>query len=338
MLKDPLMSQTPWPEAQWEPRTQTLSLDLAAVSRLIAPVFAPRDAISAQQLSGGLANTNYRVRVAGMRETFVLRLYTRDPGACRTEVAIYNLVQDRVPVPGILYADVNGERMGTPYILSEWVEGTPLVDLLATGSDEEVAAAGEHVGATLAGIAAHTCAQPGFFGADLNIAEPLPIGPEGFVALLKDWLFHGPAGRRLGDALLQRLWRFVNANAPLLATIQDACTLVHGDYKASNLLMRQREARWHVAAVLDWEFAFAGPPLFDLAILLRHESKDAPFTYRVASGYVTAGGTLPADWWRITRLLDLLNLVQFLGLPGERERMTRDVTALIVATMETWSS
>jgi aminoglycoside phosphotransferase (APT) family kinase protein len=318
-----------------------MALDLAAVSRMIASAFAPRKsahAVSAQLLSGGLANTNYRVRVAGMRETFVLRLYTRDPMTCRTEVALNALVRERVPVPAISYADTEGELMGTPYALVEWVEGTPLTELLATGGGQEIERAGESAGAVLARIAAFTFPAAGFFGPELTIAEPLPIGPGAFVALLDDWLAPGPAHDQLGDEMTARLLGFIHAQAPLLEATQDAHTLVHGDYKASNLLVRARDESWEVAAVLDWEFAFSGPPLFDLAIMLRHERADSPFTRGVARGYTASGGTLPPDWWRIIRLLDLLNLVQFLCLPGERPILVRDVTRLIAATMDGWSA
>jgi aminoglycoside phosphotransferase (APT) family kinase protein len=330
------MPETPWPEEQWERRTQTVALDLDMISRMIAPVFAPREVVSAHLLSGGLANTNYLVGVAGMRERFVLRLYTRDPAACRIEADLYALVHDRVPLPAIFYADTEGERMGSPYMLREWAEATPLVELLSAGSEQEIESAGYSAGSVLAAIASYTFPQAGFFGPDLIIAEPLQIGPSGFLALLNDWLFKGHAGKRLRDELTHRLWQFVSLHAPLLEGAEGTPALVHGDYKASNLLIRKRGDRWEIAAVLDWEFAFAGPPLFDLAILLRHERADSPFTRAVAHGYTDSGGALPSDWRRITRLLDLLNLVQFLGLPGERPNLTRDVTRLITATMDEW--
>jgi len=327
-----------WPEEQWERRMPTVALDLDAVSRMIAPVFAPRNAVSAQLLSGGLANTNYKVRVAGMRESFVLRLYTRDPHACRKEVDLYALVQDHVPMPAIFYADVEGELMGTPYMLRAWAEGTPLAELLSTGSEQDLEGAGSSAGRVLAVIGRHTFPEAGFFGPDLHIAEALPLGPAGFLTMLDDWLFHGLAGQRLGAEPTARLWRFVLTHASLLAGTDSLHTLVHGDYKPSNLLVGKRDDRWEVAAVLDWEFAFAGTPLFDLAILLRHHRPDSAFTRAVAHGYADAGGTLPSHWWRIARLLDLLNLVQFLTLPGERETLTRGVTDLITAMMDEWQA
>ncbi len=332
------MPTTPWPEDSWERRTPTMTLDLAAVSRMIAPVFAPREAVSAQLLSGGRANTNYRVRVGGMRESFVLRLYTRDPLACAKEVALYNRVSRNVPLPAVFYADVAGELMGTPYTLRAWAEGTPLAELLAADAAEQLTSAAASAGHILAAIGDYSFPEAGFFAPDLSVAEPLPIGPQWFLGVLEDWLFAELAGARLGEELRARLWRFVSAHAPLLAAIAGAHALVHGDYKASNLLIRTDGESWEVAAVLDWEFAFAATPLFDLANLLRHERADSTFTQAVARGYTDAGASLPPYWRRIARLLDLLNLVQFLDQPGEREHLTRGVTHLIVATMDDWAT
>ena len=47
---------------------------------------------------------------------------------------------------------------------------------------------------------------------------------------------------------------------------------MHADYNGKNLLMQSTHEGWQVAAVLDWEFAFAGSPLFDTGNFLRHEA------------------------------------------------------------------
>lgn len=336
------MPETSWPEESWERRSAIVAFDLGTISRMIAPVFAPRDAVSAQLLSGGLANTNYRVRIGGMRQSFVLRLYTQDPHACRKEVEIYSLAHERVPLPAIFYADVAGELMGTPYVLRDWAEGAPLAELFARGDergDEQVMeSAGESAGSVLAAIASYTFPTAGFFGPELAIAEPLEIGPASFLSLLDEWLVRGRAGQRLGPELTERMWRFAERHAPLLDALPPWPVLVHADYKPSNLLMREAAHGWEIAAVLDWEFAFAGPPLFDFTMLLRHAHKDAPFTRGVAHGYIAAGGALPSDWWRLARLLDFLNLTQMLDQPGERPQLTRDASRLIVTTMESWGA
>ncbi len=90
-----------------------------------------------------------------------------------------------------------------------------------------------------------------------------------------------------------------------------------------------------MAAVLDWEFAMAGSPLLDLSILLRYADSLPPvFAESVISGYQDAGGALPREWKRTIKLLDLLNLCEFLSGPDPRDAMIADVTRLVQATVE----
>jgi aminoglycoside phosphotransferase (APT) family kinase protein len=353
------------PQENWERRAPSIALDLETISAMFAPFFAPRRAVTAHLLGGGLANTNYKVRLSGMRDWFALRLYTRDAAACRTEVELYQLVRERVPVPPIFYVEMDAARFGYPYTVGGWVEGTKLVDILVPrcadtaqerdqdqDQEREIEGAGYATGATLAAIGTFTFSATGFFGPRLEIAEPMG-GPASFLCYLEQGLFHGRVGQRLGEELTERLWRFATTHAPLLETTTEARSLVHGDYKATNLLLQRASAGhagshaedrtegdsnpWWMAAVLDWEFAFAGSPLFDIAILLRHDRALPPaFGAGFVRGYTAAGGTLPPGWRRLARLLDLLNLCGFLDLPGERETLTRDATRLIVETIDGW--
>ena len=140
--------------------------------------------------------------------------------------------------------------------------------------------------------------------------------------------------------LVFKVWELLQDHAGLLDEADGPATLVHGDYKAQNLLLRQRKSGdWETAAVLDWEFASAGTPLFDLSILLRYADTLPPaFEQEVAAGYRGAGGGLPHEWKRVIKLLDLLNLCEFLCGQSPQETMIADVTKLIQATVDGWGS
>jgi aminoglycoside phosphotransferase (APT) family kinase protein len=115
--------------------------------------------------------------------------------------------------------------------------------------------------------------------------------------------------------------------------LQDA-RLQHADYKSWNLLVRDGR----IAAVLDWEFAFAGPRLNDIGIFLRYSERQPPaFEERFVRGYLAAGGQLPPDWRRLARLQDLISLCWFLEQPVEDLVKIRDVTPLIERTIELFS-
>ena len=327
----------------WQRRHAHLDLDRETLRAMLAP-FAPGQAIeTAEPLAGGLANTNYRVTLAGLANSLVVRVFTRDAAACQKEVALWRLVHERVPVPEILYAESAGAVMGRPYLIARWVDGVKLDDLLRHGSPDEIGAAGEAVGATLTLLAAYTFAQAGFFAPDLTIAEPLAPPAEACVTFVTDSLHDGRPATRLGEELARRLLEIVSTHAALLREIDPTPRLVHCDYKAQNLLVRQHCGHWETAAVLDWEFAAVTSPLFDLGNLLRYSDRLAPaFEQGAIAGYTSGGGILPPDWKRVIRLMDLVNLLTFLDTPDDtpdtRDPMIAEVVGLVRATVDHWDA
>jgi aminoglycoside phosphotransferase (APT) family kinase protein len=321
----------------WERVHEPVDLSLETLSEMVAPVFAPRTIVKAELLSGGLANTNYKVNISGLREAFVVRVYTRDPSACAREVDIYLRVRGVVPTPTLLYVDTEGARLGYPYTLASFVEGAPMTQALASGDGELIGQAGYAAGWTLALLGQFTFPEPGEFGLELIIARPRLGGAEGFLAYLEPLLTAGRARERLGDELADRVWAFAREQAPLLDAVAEEAKLVHADYKATNLLLREEAGRLAMAAVLDWEFACAGAQLFDMGILLRHDRElDPAFAREFAHGFTAAGGALLHGWRRMARLADLVNLVTFLDGSGAREALIADVTHLLVQTLERW--
>ena len=321
--------------AGWDRRTPLLSLDDATLARLLAPRWADARIQSAERISGGLANTNYRVLMEGREESLVVRVYTREPEACAREAALLRLVAESVPVPEVLYAEPEVGRFEHPYIVLSWMDGVPFEDALATLPAEEAPALAAALGATAARIGSFTFAEPGFLDANLNIRERLVIGPEGLRAWIPDML-RGRAGERLGAELTARLLRQIERHADELAPLAGQRALIHADYRNGNILVRRDDTHgWRVSAVLDWEFAFVGASVFDLGSLLRREAELPPgFADACVAAYRAQGGFAPPNWRRMTLLMDLVNLCDFLNAPHPRAAMVADLTALVRATVE----
>jgi Ser/Thr protein kinase RdoA (MazF antagonist) len=160
------------------------------------------------------------------------------------------------------------------------------------------------------------------------------MGPEG----LRGWLgemLAGRAGQRLGAALTERLLRQIDRCADEVAPLIGQRALIHADYKDGNILVRRDPDGWRVTAVLDWEFAFVGPSIFDLGSLLRREATLPPgFADACVAAYRAEGGFAPPNWRRMTLLMDLINLCDFLNARRPRAAMLADITALVHSTVE----
>ncbi|MDQ6661614.1 MAG: aminoglycoside phosphotransferase family protein [Chloroflexota bacterium] len=316
-----------------ERRYPLLALDDTTITAMLSPLFPQRQLVSVEALSGGLINTNYKIRLTGLDEPFVLRIYMRDRAACEKEAALFSLIQKTVPVPEVLYADTEGREYEQPYVVMKWVDGVPLSKALSSGNNEEIQELAASVGAVLAAIGTYTFPSPGYFGPSLTIAEPL----EDVETYIKTPL-QGKAGERLGEVMTQRVLQLLTENNAYFQEVENEALLVHADFQPSNIRMRKEGEKWKVMAVFDWEFAVASTPLFDIGIHLRHDSQippsyEAPF---IAS-YRQHGGILPPSWKKITKLLDLVNLCEFLNGP-ERGSLIPYVKGKVIETMECWET
>ena len=293
---------------------------------MIRPFAAGARVLEAVPLSGGLRNTNYRLRLSSLPEPVVLRLFSADPSACRREAALQRLVGGRVPVPEVLYSQPEADP---PWNVVAWIKGERFDQVLTTAGHAELGAMSRDAGRVLARIHAFTFPAAGFLGPDLSVGAFDGYSGD-WSEMLNAWLLHGRSGTRLGPELTERLLLFVADNAHRMKPLGAQAHLLHSDYKPWNLLVRGPE----VAAVLDWEFAFSGWPLNDIGIYLRHSASLPPaYLDGFIDGYLDAGGDLPDDWRRLARLIDLISLCYFLERPEEDPAVVRDVRPLIETTL-----
>ncbi len=301
----------------WGRATPEVPASLDDVIRLMAPVTGGAAITGMASLAGGLANTNLRVAVAGRARPLVLRFHQREPAAGAREAAIAARID---LAPRVLHT-ADDDRLGAHSVLA-WADGQRLETLPLA---DQAAMAGA-IGRALAGIHAHRFPAPGFFGPALDIATPLPPGGAALTGYLRHCLVDGLGAARLGPALAADAVTCAEAHAHLLDRWDGPAVLVHGDFNGSNILVRDGA----VSAVLDWEFAFANAPFIDFGNILRPPFGDLPgVEAAMARGYRQAGGTLPADWRRLSLLVDLLAWADFVNRPRVTDALVADAATMI---------
>lgn len=300
---------------QWTRATAVVSLDVDEATALVQPLPGAPRVSSINVLSGGLANTNLRLDFADGHPPVVLRLYQRDPAQAAKERALHALAaRHDLPVPRLWWGADDNPVTGSPYAVVDWVDGQVLDDVAMALDGLSLQGLGASVGAALASVHGVTFETSGFFDRALSVATPIDVGAAGLRGFLQRCLIDGPGGERLGGDLTRALLAFVDAEAALLDTWDGRPCLTHADFGGSNILVRSTGGRWTLAAVLDWEFAFAGSPFFDLGNLLRPPLGRLPgFADAVAAGYMSAGYTLPPRWREMAALVDLIAWADFLA-------------------------
>jgi aminoglycoside phosphotransferase (APT) family kinase protein len=305
------------------------------IPRILERAFPGRPLRSIEAITGGVINGMYRIQIEGIDEPFVLRIYIRDPAACRKEVDLHRLVAHRVPVPEILYAATTEAEDIPPHAVMRWQNGLTFRQLKERRDPREIAEAACSIGETLARIGSFEFDRPGRIDPGLIIGPPLLPGGQGAANFVESCLSSPETQRRLDAAQRDRMREHMRNWTPRLALLAGEHRLVHSDFGGPNLLVDQVDGHWRVTGVLDWEFAFSGPPLVDVGHMVRYEQFSQPLVEpHFSEGFRAGGGTLPDDWFGLARAVDLMALCEFLTRPQLPDSILPELLELIAATLD----
>lgn len=249
---------------------------------LIAEFLAGREVLSAKLLPAGKTNSNYRLRLSDGSEC-VVRLLSR--GDAAREAHVLSMAREIVRVPEVLAA-------GDGRLVLEHVEGRAL-----RHTPEDLRVAGE----ALARIHSVRFERAGWIEADGSVTG-FDFPEDDFTATM---LAREDVRGWLGEPLADDVARMMERTRHLRDGLSDP-RLVHGDFNASNILVRGGR----IAAILDWEFAHAGTRWMDVGNLLRETPPD--LREHVRAGMEGAGASLPDDWQVRAELVDLSSALEFL--------------------------
>lgn len=209
-----------------------------------------------------------------------------------------------VPVSRVLSADATGRLGGWQHLLSEHVEGRVWREVRPLLTSDQLRAAHGQIAAAL--LALRSVRLPGWGELDRAAAPaavPLPVALHERVRLR----VQRPAARAVAEQLVER-------SASLL-TAATAPALCHDDLHHQNLVLHHGPDGWRLAAVLDWDKAWAGPEDSDLARLAFWDDMTGPGFW---SAYRAA--VPPADGeeerWAVHQLLWCLEY----DVPTQRHR------------------
>ena len=308
----------------------------------ISTAFPNLEIVTTRVLSGGLINTNIKIEFTTDRQPVVLRLHRGGTEVCLKESEVLRLARSTVPVPEVIHVEPHGINGSGPFSILEFIEGRSFQQLKHTGDLEAIHQAAASVGQTLAHIGKYHFQKPGRLYVDvengLRVGDAYVEGTDPIPRLLDQFLESAHLQQRLDPALQQQLHNFIWSWAAQLRALDNQSHLVHSDFGNRNILVDRVNERWQVVAVLDWEFAFSGSPLLDVGNFLRYERPSAPLREpHFSSAFVEFGGSLPDDWRRISKVVDLTGLVECLTHECLPDEVAIEILELINSTLESCS-
>jgi aminoglycoside phosphotransferase (APT) family kinase protein len=319
----------PVDKATWKVISPPPALPVNAAEALLEEWRGTNRVISAEPLQGGIMNWNYSIRLSGSSDRFVMRFYDRQPASCAKEVRILDLVRDDVPVPRVLHANVSGATGWPPFCVLEFIDGISLRELRARGNAKGVAEACYDAGRLLPRLARHRFARSGILTADLEVAEG-PFAGVSSAQVIEHFTSSPLFRQRVDGSLLARITDRVHASDADVAAGDDEVTLVHGDFNSPNILVHETAGAWRVAALLDWEFAFAANIYVDIGNMLRYERPgESRYEPHFSRGLMDAGWKAPAGWVERARFADLPALCELLTREDVPEAVVAELRNLI---------
>ena len=229
---------------------------------------------SAQRLAGGTSNTMLR-----LNDELVLRLNTRDPDhpRLRWEALIFRRLQREAGMAGpeVLALDTSRDLVPYDALFLSWADGVAADTVWPALAEDERKSLTEELGRRIGAI--HSLRWPAYGERGLGVEGALS-------SRWTDVMFH-KTRRAYGRAVA------LNVFAPrtldsIVTTLNDgeavfdaasSPALVHSDLCLANIVLRQAEGTWIVAAVVDWEEALLADAAWEFADLGSRRHGDPPY-------------------------------------------------------------
>lgn len=284
----------------WEKKAS--SLENHDVERIVSAVY-PNQYLSYYLPTQGCANILICVKLkTGVIK--VLRVYARDAATPEVEKAVLDRVAGVLPVPKISQImSVDGYQVAE----CDYIQGERLSDVLLDLPVLDLKRLMHDLGKSLGAISQWGYGKAGIIDAQHHIVQSLDC--QNFA---DETLSSLKAKKRLSQSMISS-WETVFQQLSAYFPMPHEDRLVHGDFDPANILVIQKDTKWAISGILDWEFAHAGSPMQDIASMLRDRER-LPAEY--AEGFlegVRQSLNIP-DHWEITvnvcnalALLDCLN-------------------------------
>ena len=313
-------------KSNWEKSTEHFELPALLIEAMVKCAMPAKKLATHKLLSGGCANLNVKITVEGEQHPFILRVYLRDKEAAFREQKLAALIKKSIPIPEVYFI---GEREGYQFSITQYMSGVSLRDLLLKEPPQHIKTLLTEAGLLLSRLQNYRFSTAGFFDANLHISHPLSLSAH--ISFAEGCLEHKSVIKQIGREQIAKISYYLHKNQNLLPT-NAKNYLVHGDYDPANILVDKVNKQWHITAVLDWEFAFAGSPLWDVANMLRYAHHMPPvFKESFLLGLKEGGVHLPENWLVSIHLFNLISLLDILvrSSPSERPNQRQDIRELI---------
>lgn len=311
-------------EYGWERTFPFLKIDSIIVSKLFENIVIKENIVNIIPINDGCRTTNYIIETNEYKKKYILKIFFPMEQDYKKEIKLLTKLREcqTMPVPKVYKLSNHEAIQNREYAIYEYIDGKNIRQAISDGY-----ILGENfvrdVARSLAKIHSYKFDKAGFLDENLNIKkELLPL-----TSLYENFM-GDRAKKRLGETVVDKIINIVIKNEKTLVELDKDIRLVHGDFQGTNILVKDNK----LAGILDWEFAMAGHPLADIGQFFRYEKyfNDNLVTvfedeYNKSSSY-----KLSDNWYKISKLRDLVNLLQLIDTKEEMPNKHKNIKNIII--------
>ncbi|MBE6062832.1 MAG: aminoglycoside phosphotransferase family protein [Clostridium butyricum] len=306
-------------ENGWERTLPIIKVDDNIVKELFCDIEYPDNILNIQLLNEGCRTTNYLVSTINNKK-YVLKIFFHEDENYKTQIKIYEKLREYVSMQKICSTGINSMD-GRKYIIYEYVEGKTISENLR---------AGNKINKNIIRSVAHNLGK--IHSIKFNIMgkldENLQVKNKIISIInLYDKYINENVVMRLGNDVVNNIKAIVKENVEILENLKADPRLIHGDYQGTNIVIDDD----NVSAIIDWELCMSGCPLMDIGQFFRYEEYfDMELINEFKNEYEKASDYLLIDeWYRISKILDLISLLQIIGRNEEMPNKYSDIKTII---------
>lgn len=308
-------------EKNWERTLPFFNVDRGTICKLFEGVLEEEEIISVTSVDEGCRTSNYIV-IDKDNKKYILKIFFESEQQYRKEYKILDILKTSIPVQKIYKFDTSILIENKYYAIYKFIEGKTLSKTLNYGEiiSEEII---REAAGILADIHKKRFEAIGFFDESLHVEYKLKPLNQWYDEFMTDMVEN-----RLGEEAVQKIKFIIHDNMDDLLYLDSNPRLVHGDFQGTNILIDRNK----ISGIIDWEFAMAGHPLSDIGQFFRYEEyfdeKSISIfedEYRKKSDYV-----LPDNWYKLSRIRDLANLIQLMGFKEEMPNKYKEIKNIII--------
>ena len=307
-------------EYDWERTIPFLELDIKKVRKLFEGILDEKDIVNLIPVNEGCRTTNYIVE--SIDKKYILKIFSSNDESYSREYKLLNMLRKKILVQKIYKISNDDIIDGKKYIIYEYINGITLGQALKNGYVLEESFIRE-VARTLGEIHKFKFNKVGFLDKNLNVIKELPSINKWYELFVNE-----KVRERLGNDTVTNIINIVKENEDELLRLDDSPRLVHGDFQGTNILINKRK----LAGILDWEFVMAGHPLGDIGQFFRYNEYFNNYLIKVFENEYNKSSDykLTNNWYKISRLRDLVNLIQLISADEDMPNKYKNIRGIII--------